>query len=222
MAQPRSETASPSARRTASRGRTSRGPHPGGPVMTFGAPLDQAPAAMILLHGRGATAANILSLAKQFDRPEIAYLAPQAAGNSWYPYSFLARTRGKRAQPVVGVADDREFIGAKSRDTTFPPRKFFWRGSRRAPAWRSNSRPATRGVTEPDRLSGGFIGPPGLLAQLQRLARRYTGLSWLWRHGFPHSSRSRRGERPGCFTDCTARSSSASTPEWATPSTKMS
>jgi predicted esterase len=45
---------------------------------------------MILLHGRGATAANILGLAKQFGRPEIAYLAPQAAGNTWYPYSFLA------------------------------------------------------------------------------------------------------------------------------------
>lgn len=66
------------------------GPHQGGPVVTFGAPLAEAPAAMILLHGRGATAANILGLARQFDRPEIAYLAPQAAGNSWYPFSFLA------------------------------------------------------------------------------------------------------------------------------------
>jgi predicted esterase len=71
-------------------GTESGAPHQGGPVMTFGAPLERAASAMILLHGRGATAANILGLARQFGRPEIAYLAPQAADNTWYPYSFLA------------------------------------------------------------------------------------------------------------------------------------
>ena len=48
----------------------------------------------ILLHGRGASAEDILSLAREFGSPraldDVAYLAPQAAGNSWYPYSFLA------------------------------------------------------------------------------------------------------------------------------------
>ncbi|MBN1218046.1 MAG: dienelactone hydrolase family protein [Anaerolineae bacterium] len=66
------------------------GPHRGQPVLTAGVPLPQAQAAMILVHGRGATAASILSLAQEFDQPDFAYLAPQAAGNTWYPFSFLA------------------------------------------------------------------------------------------------------------------------------------
>ena len=45
---------------------------------------------MILVHGRGATAESILTLADEFNFDDVAYLAPQAAGNTWYPYSFLA------------------------------------------------------------------------------------------------------------------------------------
>lgn len=59
-------------------------------VAAAGAPLKSARAAAILLHGRGASAEDILSLADEFDQDDIAYLAPQAAGHSWYPYSFLA------------------------------------------------------------------------------------------------------------------------------------
>jgi predicted esterase len=44
---------------------------------------------MIMVHGRGATAQSILSLADEFQQSEFAYLAPQAAGNTWYPYSFM-------------------------------------------------------------------------------------------------------------------------------------
>lgn len=64
-------------------------PHRGQPVLTAGALLDQAEAVMVLVHGRGATAESILTLAREVDRPGFAYLAPQAAGNTWYPYSFL-------------------------------------------------------------------------------------------------------------------------------------
>ncbi|MEJ7709423.1 MAG: hypothetical protein WKF84_06080 [Pyrinomonadaceae bacterium] len=45
---------------------------------------------VILAHGRGATAESILTLAEEFNEPKFHYLAPQAAGNSWYPNSFLA------------------------------------------------------------------------------------------------------------------------------------
>ena len=65
-------------------------PHQGQPVRTAGAPLESAQAAMILLHGRGATAEDILSLADELAMPGFAYLAPQAAGNTWYPNSFLS------------------------------------------------------------------------------------------------------------------------------------
>lgn len=66
------------------------GPHQGQQVARAGAPLERAAAAMIMVHGRGATAESILSLADEFERPDVAYLAPQAGGNTWYPNSFLA------------------------------------------------------------------------------------------------------------------------------------
>jgi predicted esterase len=66
------------------------GPHQNQPVFTAGNSLDQAQAALVLIHGRGATARNILTLAEELDHPEFAYLAPQAADNTWYPFSFLA------------------------------------------------------------------------------------------------------------------------------------
>ncbi len=72
--------------------RTSKGPHQGEPVLAAGAPLDQARAAMVLIHGRGATAESILTLADELRQPGFAYLAPQAAEGTWYPNRFLAPT----------------------------------------------------------------------------------------------------------------------------------
>jgi phospholipase/carboxylesterase len=66
------------------------GPHAGQQIVTSGVPLDDATAAMVLVHGRGATARSILELGQEFRHEGIAFLAPQAAGNTWYPQSFLA------------------------------------------------------------------------------------------------------------------------------------
>ncbi|MCA9971239.1 MAG: dienelactone hydrolase family protein, partial [Anaerolineales bacterium] len=66
------------------------GPHQDQPIATAGRPLAAAQAAMILVHGRGATAVSILDLAAHLPHPHMAYLAPQAANNTWYPRSFLA------------------------------------------------------------------------------------------------------------------------------------
>ena len=65
-------------------------PHRNLPVLSAGRALNAAAGAMILIHGRGASAEDILMLSREFDQPELAYLAPQAAGHTWYPYSFLA------------------------------------------------------------------------------------------------------------------------------------
>ncbi|HEY1742368.1 MAG TPA: phospholipase [Granulicella sp.] len=65
-------------------------PHKEGRVHRFGAALEEAAGAVILLHGRGGSAEDILSLAEAMYNPRLAYLAPQAAGSSWYPNSFLA------------------------------------------------------------------------------------------------------------------------------------
>ena len=66
------------------------GPHQGGQVVTGGTPLAQARGALILTHGRGASAESSLSLAPLLGADDLAWLAPQAAGNTWYPYSFLS------------------------------------------------------------------------------------------------------------------------------------
>lgn len=65
-------------------------PHQSQPILTIGEPIEQAQAAMIMLHGRGASAEDILTLTPEFSQPGFAYLAPQAAGFAWYPNSFLA------------------------------------------------------------------------------------------------------------------------------------
>ena len=68
-------------------------PHGGQPVRTAGTPLAQARAALIMVHGRGASAESILTLAPALAAPGLAFLAPQAGasqGNQWYPLSFMA------------------------------------------------------------------------------------------------------------------------------------
>ncbi len=67
-----------------------QGPHRGQPLLLAGESIDQAKAAMVMMHGRGATARDILELVSDLKQPGFAYLAPQAAGNAWYPNSFLA------------------------------------------------------------------------------------------------------------------------------------
>ena len=68
----------------------SGGPHQGQPVRTAGVPLSEAAAAMVMIHGRGATAESILTLAPALAVPGFAFLAPQASGHTWCPNSFLA------------------------------------------------------------------------------------------------------------------------------------
>lgn len=64
--------------------------HANQPVRHTGAPLTEAKGAVVLLHGRGGSAEDILSLAQPLYREGLAYLAPQAANYTWYPNSFLA------------------------------------------------------------------------------------------------------------------------------------
>lgn len=65
-------------------------PHGDQPVSHAGVPLGQSPAVVIMVHGRNAGPANILDLVPVLDRPHFTYLAPAAAGRTWYPLSFMA------------------------------------------------------------------------------------------------------------------------------------
>jgi len=69
-----------------------------------GAPLARARAFLLLLHGRGASAEDIYSLgeAAAADSPDVALVAPQATGNSWYPQRFLAPVA--RNEPYLSSA----------------------------------------------------------------------------------------------------------------------
>lgn len=81
---------------------TASGPHAGQPVLPWGKPLGQAPVVVIMIHGRGAGPENILELAPALGRPDATYLAPRAANNTWYPYSFM--TEIAKNEPFLSSA----------------------------------------------------------------------------------------------------------------------
>ncbi len=59
-------------------------------IKTAGIPLKQAEKALIMVHGRGGSAQDILSLSRHLNVKDYAILAPQALNHTWYPYSFMA------------------------------------------------------------------------------------------------------------------------------------
>lgn len=68
------------------------GGHDGQRIVTMGPPVGQGKGVVVMVHGRGAAPENILDLVPRLDRPEFSYVAPAAANNTWYPYSFMADT----------------------------------------------------------------------------------------------------------------------------------
>ncbi len=138
------------------------GPHAGQPVVTSGAPLPDATVAMVLVHGRGATARSILELANEFDYDDVAFIAPQAAQNTWYPQSFLAPLESN--QPSLSSA--LELLGALVSDIDsagIPADRTFLLGFSQGACLTSEfvARNAHEygGVAA---FSGGLIGPDGV------------------------------------------------------------
>jgi phospholipase/carboxylesterase len=135
------------------------GPHQGQPVLTAGEPLETARAAMILVHGRGASAADIMTVAAEAMFPGVVYLAPQAAGSAWYPNPFTAPLDSNEpylssalevlttilAEVEGRVADKVVLLG-------------FSQGACLTLEFAARNARRYRGVVG---LSGGLIGPPG-------------------------------------------------------------
>lgn len=71
-------------------------------IYTGGAAVAVVTAAIIALHGRGASAHDIMGLAKELKVANAAIYAPQATNNSWYPYSFMARV--EQNEPALSSA----------------------------------------------------------------------------------------------------------------------
>jgi predicted esterase len=137
------------------------GPHQGQPVRTAGAPLTRARAAMVMLHGRGATAEDILSLVPALAAPDFAYAAPQAGGNSWWPHSFLAPIASNEpgiSSAMAAVAD----VLRQTAAAGIPPERTFLLGFSQGACLAAEfaARHARRygGVAA---LSGGLVGPDG-------------------------------------------------------------
>lgn len=136
------------------------GPHEGQPVLHAGEPLATARAAMILVHGRGASAADIMTLGAELMHPGVAYLAPQAAGNAWYPNPFTAPMESN--EPYLSSALDVLASVLASIEKTVPADRVILLGFSQGACLTLEfaARHARRygGVAG---LSGGLIGPDG-------------------------------------------------------------
>jgi predicted esterase len=136
-------------------------PHAGQPVLTSGPKPVDARLTIILVHGRGASADDILGLAQELQFEDLAYLAPEASGRTWYPYSFLAPID----QNEPGISSG---LGVLSRivtslhDQGLPSQRIgllgFSQGACLTLEFAARHVDRYAGVFA---LSGGLIGPPG-------------------------------------------------------------
>jgi phospholipase/carboxylesterase len=138
------------------------GIHSGQPLLTAGTALAEATTAMIMIHGRGATAASILELASEFKRPDLAYLAPQAAFNRWYPHSFMAPLEQNEPDLSAALALLGSLL-ARVEAAGLPPERTlllgFSQGACLALEFAARNPRRYGGLIG---LSGGLIGPPGI------------------------------------------------------------
>lgn len=136
-------------------------PHENVRVLAAGRALDQSRIAMVMLHGRGASASDILTVAAALQRPDVAYVAPEAEGNAWYPYSFMAPV--EQNQPwlddALAVVDR---VVARTVDAGVDVDRLlllgFSQGACLALEYAARHPRRYGGVAA---LSGGLIGPPG-------------------------------------------------------------
>jgi phospholipase/carboxylesterase len=136
-------------------------PHGSQPVRTFGRALNEASGAAIMLHGRGASAADILGLAREIYHPEFAYLAPEAAGHTWYPNSFLAPIESN--EPWLSSAlKNVGTVVQQAVDAGVPKNRIviagFSQGACLATEFMARNAERYGGLIA---FTGGLIGPPG-------------------------------------------------------------
>lgn len=143
------------------------GPHHGQPILAAGKPLQKAAAAMIMVHGRGASAADILGLAQYVGMAGLAYLAPQAAQHTWYPYSFLAPLDQNEPDLSAALARLGNVLG-QVQAAGIPAGRTIWLGFSQGGCLASEF--VARNTRRYGGLivfSGGLIGPPGTARDYQ-------------------------------------------------------
>ena len=116
---------------------------------------------MIMIHGRNAAPANILDLAPVLDRPDFLFVAPAAAGGTWYPFSFM-EAREKNEPGISSGLFVIEFLVNQLIASGFPSQRIMLLGFSQGACLT-----AEFSIRHPRRyggimvLSGGLIGPPG-------------------------------------------------------------
>ena len=137
-------------------------PHAGPAALRLGTPPDEAESAVVLVHGRGGSPEGMADLARLLARPGTAWIAPRAAGGSWYPYSFLAPIEAN--QP--GLDSALRSLDRVVEELTVPARLDrrriafvgFSQGACLAAEYVARNAGRWGGLAA---LSGGLIGPPG-------------------------------------------------------------
>jgi phospholipase/carboxylesterase len=137
------------------------GPHQGQGIATAGTPLAKASAAMVMVHGRGATADSILTLVPALDRPQFAYLAPQAGGNTWYPYGFMSPITSNEPGISSGLQAIRDVLQQVAAAGIVPERTVLLGFSQGACLTLEFAARHARRYGGLAGLSGGLIGPDG-------------------------------------------------------------
>lgn len=114
---------------------------------------------MVMVHGRGASAESILSLADEFAQPEVAYFAPQAAGRAWYRWSFLAPLEENEPGLSSGLQAIEDVFAKLGEEGSVPPERTallgFSQGACLALEFAARHGQPLGGVVA---LSGGLIG----------------------------------------------------------------
>src|ERR1700681_939735 len=135
-------------------------PHKGVRALEAGELLAHARAAMILVHGRVASAEDIMTIGAELLHPGFAYLAPQAAGNAWYPNPFTAPIETN--EPYLSSALEVVETLLEKVEATIPAQRVILLGFSQGACLSLEfaARHARRygGVVG---LSGGLIGPDG-------------------------------------------------------------
>ncbi len=135
-------------------------PHRGSEEVWFGHALEAAQSAVILIHGRGDSSRGILALAPEFEAPRTAFLAPQAAGFSWYPNSFLSEV--ELNEPWLSSALDRVEAAVTTVTAVVPGERIvlmgFSQGACLALEFAARNTRRYGGVVA---FSGGLVGPDG-------------------------------------------------------------
>jgi phospholipase/carboxylesterase len=143
-------------------------PHADQPILTAGADPEDADAAVVLVHGRGATARGMLQFADELGREGVHYVAPQAARGTWYPNSFMAPRESNAPFYESALAHLGRAVERARETTGLPAEKLLLTGFSQGACLLSSYvalNPRRYGGVV--LLSGGFVGPEGETFQFE-------------------------------------------------------